>query len=41
VVPASHAVEVRAAGTFILDGPNFTPPPNSGLGEGTLGGTSG
>ncbi len=40
VVPASHAVEVRTSGTFILDGPGFTPPPNSGLGEGTLGETS-
>lgn len=36
-VAASHEVEIRSSGTFVFDGPGFTPPPNSGFGEGTFG----
>ena len=39
VVPAGHRARVVTYGTFRLDGPDYTPPDGSGLGEGTLGGT--
>ena len=39
-VPSAHEVEVNALGTFRLDGPGYTPPADSGLGDGTLGYTN-
>lgn len=38
-VPMGHNVEIDAGGTFVFDGQNYTPPSNTGFGEGTLGGT--
>ena len=37
-IPAGHDIEVDTYGTLRLDGPDYTPPDGSGLGEGTLGG---
>lgn len=36
-VPASHSVELQGLGSFRFDGDNYTPPANSGFGEGTFG----
>lgn len=39
-VPAGHPVKLNTTGTFRLDGPDYTPPADSGLGDGTLGYTN-
>jgi hypothetical protein len=38
-VPIGAAIELRTDGTFQFDGPNYTPDPNTGFGEGTWGGS--
>lgn len=37
LLPLNDGIEIESRGSFRLDGPDYTPPDNSGFGEGTFG----
>lgn len=36
-IASAHAIELEESGTFVFDGANYTPPSNTGFGNGTFG----